>query len=340
MSYTPNLKDREYYENRYDGRIITQCRMIEECYEPAVEHALKENKEWKSEDEIRFEVTKAMNIHLYFLKGDLATKRETKIEEWMKEDRDKDNFYYNAKVRVPYCIHCNTEMEEIMKQEFFTYLNKGKDRVLFMFQCKQCKYKRWRWDNGEEYKFNKPVCKKCWSEELKTEYIKWDERDIFRETCQNCHNVKDEVFENCILKEEIDPNYEKDRQRFVLSEKETMDFRQWTHDLESLSEILKKDEKKKEEEELIAKRQILDTPDMKEIIVKTLKKKKYKDITFSNPIVSKRWVTIELTVAGKSLEKKTFLEMIQESLENTNWKVNEKSILVNLGILQCKLQWL
>lgn len=45
MSYTPHLKDREYYENRYDGRIIKQCRMIEECYEPAVEHALKENKE-------------------------------------------------------------------------------------------------------------------------------------------------------------------------------------------------------------------------------------------------------------------------------------------------------
>ncbi len=35
-----------------------------------------------------------------------------------------------------------------------------------------------------------------------------------------------------------------------------------------------------------------------------------------------------------------FLEIIQWPLENTNWKVNEKSILVNLGILQCKLQWL
>jgi hypothetical protein len=67
-----------------------------------------------------------------------------------------------------------------------------------------------------------------------------------------------------------------------------MDFKQWTHDLESLSEILKKDEKKKEEEELIVKRKILDTPDMKELVVKILKKKKYKDITFSSPIVSKR----------------------------------------------------
>jgi hypothetical protein len=77
---------------------------------------------------------------------------------------------------------------------------------------------------------------------------------------------------------------------------------------------------------------------LKEVITKVLKKKKYKDITSSNPIIFRRWVNVELSVVGKRPKKKAFLEMIQSSLENTNWKVDEKSILINLGILQCKLK--
>lgn len=339
MSYTPQLKDREYYENLYDGRIVTQCRMIEECVDPAIQKALKENKEWKSEDEIRFEVTKAKDIHLYFLKGDLATKRNEKIEEWMKEHRDRDNFYNNARVNIPYCIHCNREMSQIMKQDFFSYSKTERDRVLFMFECKDCKYRRWRWDNGEEYKVKRPSCEKCWSENLKTEYIKWEENDIFRETCQDCQNIKDETFKNYKSeKEEIDPSYEKDREKYVLTEKETLKYEQWIHNLEKLSEMCKKNQEETEIQEAVVNIQKLDVSDMKELVIKELKKKKFKDITFSNPVVFRRWVTVELSVAGKRLDKKEFLELIKWLFTNTNWKINEKSILINLGILQCKLE--
>lgn len=161
----------------------------------------------------------------------------------------------------------------------------------------------------------------------------------------SCGYVKEDIFERTI--EEEDLNYLSDREKYILSEKETGDYREAQTSLNLLRHIVSDPEwgkswKSENTTKEIVTSQIkeLDFPDIKELITKVLKKKKYKDITFSNPVVFRRWVNVELSVVGKGLEKKVFLEMIQGALENTNWKINEKSILINLGRLQCKLQWL
>ena len=343
MTYTPQLKNWEYYENLYDRRVVTQCRMTEEACEKGIQKELADNKFWKSEEFIRFQHTKCRDIYLYHQKGDLALKREETIQKWMKEHRERDDFYYNAKVKAPYCIHCNREMIEIMKQDYFSYSNTEKNRILFMFECKECDYRRWRWDNGEDYVIKPSVCDKCWSEDIKHELIQEEKWNTFREACNKCGYVKDDFYEHHPVKKERDLNYEKDRQRFVLSSEKIYEFRRWIENMDKIHEMVEADKRKqkaKEEwQEEVVTPQIkkLDFPDLKELIIRVLKKKKYNDITFSNPIVSKKWASVELTVAGKGLEKKEFLEIIQWPLENTNWKVNEKSILNNLGILQCRL---
>ena len=150
MTYTPHLKDREYYENLYYKRVVTQCRMTEEACERGLQKELADNKLWKSEELIRFQHSKGRDIYLYYQKGDLAIKREETIQKWRKEHRERDEFYNNAKVKTPYCIHCNREMEEIMKQDYFSYSNTEKNWVLFMFECKDCDYRRWRGYNWVE----------------------------------------------------------------------------------------------------------------------------------------------------------------------------------------------
>ena len=203
---------------------------------------------------------------------------------------------------------------------------------------------RWRWDNGEDYVIKPSICDKCWSEDIKHELIQEKKWDTFREICNKCGYIKDDFYKHYPIKKEKDPNYEKDRQRFVLTSEKIYEFRRWIENMDKIHEMVEADKRKqmaKEEwnEEIITPQiKKLDFPDLKELITKVLKKNKYKDITFSNPVVFRRWVNVELSIAGKGLEKKAFLEMIQWSLENTNWIVNEKSIIVNLGILQCKLE--
>lgn len=45
MSYTPQLKDRGYYENRYDKIVVTQCRIFKRVLDNSLEKELSRIKE-------------------------------------------------------------------------------------------------------------------------------------------------------------------------------------------------------------------------------------------------------------------------------------------------------
>lgn len=68
MTYTPHLKDREYYENRYDRMIVTQCRMTERSLDNSLQKKLSEMKEDESENSIRGMDKCARTLMLYFEK--------------------------------------------------------------------------------------------------------------------------------------------------------------------------------------------------------------------------------------------------------------------------------
>lgn len=344
MSYIPQLKNREYYENRYDRMVVTHCRMTERSLDSTLQKSLSEMKEGEDEKNIRAMDECIRTLMLYFEKWQLAIDRDTTIKEWMESDKERDDFFEDTQPkRHPFCIKCNGEMRIIEKTPSFSHNKKERHRILFMFECSRCELKRAFYDDGEEFRHEKQKCEKCQSTDLKSEIIDQEKQTIYRDTCNSCGYVKDDAFERTV--EEEDLNYLSDREKYVLSEKEAGDYREAQVSLNQLHHLVTspgwgKEWKSEGSSEEVATPQIrkLDFPDLKELITKALKKKKYKDITFSNPVVFRRWVNVELSIAGKGLEKKAFLEMIQGSLENTNWKLNEKSILVNLGILQCKLE--
>ena len=95
MNYTPFLRDRAYYENRYDRLVIEGCRNIiklNESYdkqnsEPS--HGLSEAgvKRWN-------EIIKT--LALYATKWELGSKRVDTIQEWMDSDKKIDEFYYET----------------------------------------------------------------------------------------------------------------------------------------------------------------------------------------------------------------------------------------------------
>lgn len=68
MSYTPHLKDREYYENRYDRKIVTQCRMTEKSLDSSLQEKLSEMKEDENENSVRGMDECIRTFMLYFEK--------------------------------------------------------------------------------------------------------------------------------------------------------------------------------------------------------------------------------------------------------------------------------
>ena len=86
---------------------------------------------------------------------------------------------------------------------------------------------------------------------------------------------------------ESDPNYEKDKERFVLTEKGLSDFRDSCRMMERFEELFpddaqntKKEGGVNESKENKIEKKLLDANDMKDLVTKGLKKFKYKDISF------------------------------------------------------------
>ena len=68
MSYTPHLKDREYYENRYDRMVVMHCRMSEKSLDNSLQKKLSEMKEGEDEKSIRSMDECIRTLMLYFEK--------------------------------------------------------------------------------------------------------------------------------------------------------------------------------------------------------------------------------------------------------------------------------
>lgn len=85
---------------------------------------------------------------MYFEKGELATKRDKTIQEWMESDREMDEFYeHTHPKRYPLCIKCDGEMKIREKISFFSYTKNEKHRMLFTFECKKCSLRRAFYDD-------------------------------------------------------------------------------------------------------------------------------------------------------------------------------------------------
>lgn len=238
MSYAPQLKDREYYENCYDRIVVTQCRILETALDSSLEKELSRIKEWRNETEIRNIDAYIRRMAMYFEKGELATKRDKTIQEWMESDREMDEFYeHTHPKRYPLCIKCDGEMKIREKISFFSYTKNEKHRMLFTFECKKCSLRRAFYDDWEEFYHKKQKCEKCKGTDMQLEILHEKNMTIYRDTCNSCGHVKEDSFES--TKEEKDDNYVVDREKYVLSEKERDKYLDEKRNLDQLSQLVK-----------------------------------------------------------------------------------------------------
>jgi hypothetical protein len=331
-----HLKSHQYYSDLYDKFTIEECRRLEQLGRE-VDIPEYEGKEFAPEEKER--MRKSFNeLHLYFVTGERYKKKSETIDQWMKRDENHDRFFESARAPegIP-CLTCSRDMF-VSHKHLDTHLDKP-DRVLFMYDCTLGHLpRRAFFDNGEEWKYEKPLCPKC-----QTPYDRVDEDTdtLFKctSTCPKCGNVEISEIPRTVNNEEVDSNFQSDRVKFCDEEKGRK-YVEWINIAHELSAVLDKQKEKENNKELydkVAELKKLSVPQLKEYLVESLKDEIYKNLVFEQPTIE-RIVTIGFSIEDPTdqveYDSRTKLtRLLKKTLESTNWRLMSDGISYRLGVL-------
>lgn len=333
-----HLKPHQHYVDRYDRVTVERCRWAEKTI--TADFVKKHMDEGKTEAELVRAAVAFNELHLYFMMGEMYSKKEATISKWMKEDEDHDRFFENA--REPKDIKCWTCSRDmfVTHKHLETNLDKP-DRVLFMYDCTLGHMpRRAFYDNGEEWAYEKPRCAKCRGE---VERVDNDTEEAWKSTstCLRCGHIETSEITKTVEKEAEDPDYGKDRARFC-SEKDGQKYVDWMRTARELTEVLQKQEEKENNKELydeVAKIKRLKIIELEQLLVPILETADYTKLHFKDPEIS-RDVTVAFTVHDirQGREDRTschdLQKIIKKSLEDTNWRLMTDGVHYRLGMLE------
>ncbi|MCP6718757.1 MAG: hypothetical protein KJI71_00815 [Patescibacteria group bacterium] len=340
------LKPESHYSDLYDRFTVEECRRIEKSlskleYKPKI----KGNKKSKKK-EIKVTINLAP-IPLYAIKGERYFKKAETIKEWMERDRGRDEKLENTPPPQNIsCPSCDSEMEVTMK-DLRIELDESKNRVLFSFECPSCKKRKGIYENGEGWKPAPVMCPKC-NNEVERDHKRKGNKITTIYKCSECGHKEKEVWDldKKEPKEKLDPDFEKDRKRFCLSEKEGQEYVASKVKLEHISKMLdewKEKQKNKELYDKVKKIKKLNIAGLKKLLTPTLDKGNYIKLEFSKPEIKKD-IAIEFTVQddkadrGKHDSRIQLQRIIKKNIENTNWRLMSEGVNYRLGILSGRLR--
>ena len=332
------LKDKQEYIDRYDKATVDRCRWAEKTI--TADFVSKHMNGVKDEKELVRASSSFNKLHLYFLMGELYSKKEETINKWMKEDKDHDDYFENAEApKDIMCFICGREMFVTYKQ-LETRLNKP-DRVLFMYDCTLDHISRRAfYDDGEEWKYEKPLCRKCTTPFDITDE---DTDKIWKtiSTCPNCGNVEISEIDKTLKEEIPDLEYGKDRARFC-SEKDGMKYVEWMRTAGELTKILEKQKEKENNKELydeVARIKKLKIIELEKLLAPILEEAQFIKLQFKEPQITKD-VVIPFTVHDikEGREDRTscldLQSLIKKTLQDTNWRLMNEGVFYRLGMLE------
>lgn len=340
------LKPKQHYSDRYDRHTVEKCRWWEH-HLPNLEE-LREKAKEKGEEIDEKELIRATNaytnLHFFFLTGDRYINKEKTIREWMQRDEESDRFFES--VREPENINCLTcgRLMFVSSKHNQQGFQDEKDKVLFFFDCPlEHMPRRAFYDNGEEFRREKPTCPKCHTEVVE-EDKSTDDKWVTITTCPNCDYTETSEIERTIEKE--DPHFERDRARFCLDEKRGQEFIKGKENIEGLARFMdeiKEKEKNKDKYDAVAKLNKLKILELEELLVPIVEKVEYTRFQLKNPEIGKD-VIVPFTVYEKKADrgeydsKKTLERLIKTALADTNWRLMSDGVSYRLGMLEGRLR--
>lgn len=350
MSYT-YLKDRQYYENRYDDSTVNLCRRGEDLVnktftEMQKKLPAKELKQRKPGWYLHYSM-----YYFAFVEVPAAKRhaeREETITKWMQEDEDKDQKLAGAHISGgTYCRTCGKDMRLISK-DYMRREGHKEDDILLMFECSSCNKRYAFWQDGTEWEGARIKCGKCGSD-MKSSHKTKGKVITTTMTCTKCGHVETDVMDlskDPVKEEPVDPYYELDRKRFVFGDDMIFKFQQKLQHFDRLRKLHADVEERTEHADIydaIKDIKQLKIAQLGELLEKTLAKQQYTRFNFGEPQLS-REVSVDFSCLDAKPEreeyhsKKDLQKLIAKTLEDTNWRLMSEGVSYRVGYLTGRLR--
>ena len=338
------LKDEQYYRDLYDRFTVEECRSYEKRF---LEGNLPK---YKEEDAVKEKNARHLlsDISLYCITGERFANKSTTIDEWMRRDKVRDEHLERAHLPADVsCVYCRSAMVCTMKDLH----GPNDEQVLFFFHCPSCNKNRGIYDNGEEYRPDQHKCEKCTSPMFSTD-VREGNKITTTYDCRSCGFTTSDVLDlDETIEEKPDKDFETDRARFCLSQKDGLDYIGMRAKLEDMQNMLAKYREQETNKELydeVKTIKKLGVSDLEKLLVPALTDAGYVKLDFSKPEMG-RTIIIDFTVqdaisnTGDTHEYDRRINLkrtIEKTLFDTNWKLIGDSIMYRLGILNGRLKGL
>lgn len=329
------LKDRQYYIDLYDQGTVEQCRRWVKYFSKPLTDTANDVRKLKHDWSL---ITR--DVSLYCIQGERFADKSETINKWMARDKKRDDLLENSQpIPGVRCLACHSPME-IKDKSLETDLNDN-DRVMFFYSCPGCKKARFFFDDGKEHIPKVAKCPKC-GIELKSKSKDEKDKLILVEFCNKC-DYKDESVINLGHKEKFDPDYEKDRNKYCLSDEDGQKFISMKISMEGVEFLKEKSEKETELAKKIKHIKKLNITELEELLSKELLKNSFKNFETSNPEIGKS-ILVSFTIHDTDKERREYdsinvlKKTISTTLKNTNWQLSNDGINCRLGILSGRLR--
>ncbi len=336
------LKKYSYYNDLYDLLTIKEC----------IDHGrriFRVTKKSHNEEKIDKEVALNLlyDISIYYIKGENYLKKKSTIGKWIANDKAKDELLEKCKEpSTVQCDSCETSMNMTDKD-----LYHDDQRILFFFECPNCKKRKGVFNTGEIYKSKKEYCPEC-SYYLEKNYKREGKVLTTTLSCKSCGYSEDEIWDmdkedREYQKKEVQDKklLEKYRHVFCLSDKQGKEYINSKYQMEYGFKFLKEQEDKRSNPAYQKAKQLkkLKVVEVKNKLEKVLKKNSYINLRFKKPEMGK-YVIVPFTVEdnksdreGRSSELE-LQKLIKSTLKDTNWRLMSEGTHYRLGYLEGRLK--
>lgn len=343
------LKDDFYYNDLYDLHTIETC-LKHYC---SLRNDLEErrgNEGFKkyTKEEFDKDAHKAVSYFVNTIKVERYRHKKETIQAWMYDDRQKQERLDNAvEPKGIFCPQCNNPMHSTIKT-LEDYLNEPM-RVLFFFECPNCKKRKGVYDNCAERVSKPQLCPKC-QKEVKVTTKRKGKVLIWTTVCPSCGYK--EIDKDDYNQWEVDSKKKGERDRHLLEQyREEFCYSDevgqrvvWDFDqLKVLSDQLKEREEHKEQYDAVANIKKLTIVELEKLLNKTITPQNYIKLVLSQPEFGKQLI-VGFTVqdgnsARKGMESEhDFKKAVKQALEGTNWRLMSEGVIYRLGYLQGRLK--
>jgi Zn ribbon nucleic-acid-binding protein len=349
MAHYRYLRDESYYNDLYDLHTIETCLDYYWSLKSGFEKH-RGDKSFKKYSKKKFdtEVHKVVSYTINAIKIDRFRHKKDTILKWMDDDRQRQDRLDNAvEPKDILCHQCNSPMLATTK-DLIDHLNKPM-RVLFFFECPNCKKRRGVYDDGSEFVSKPPLCPKC-KHEARLTYKRKGEVTIWTTSCSSCGYK--EVDKDDFNKWEVDRKKKEERDRlllkeyraeFCLSDEDGQDCLWRIDQMKRLVDEMEEREKHKKEYDAVANIKKLTVVELEKLINDTINSQGYIRLELSKPEFGKQLI-VGFTVQDSNTSRQEydsrngFRKLVQGALSGTNWRLMVTSLSYRLGYLQGSLR--